>query len=80
MKTVSKRFDLEDAIMQAWQTEQDLELVYESLYEELAIENDVFGNFMLGLKYLHSARMNKVWSAFEAYIKEVYDERNKTLP
>ena len=79
MATTNKRFDLEEAIMAAWQTEKDIELVYESLYEELAIDNDVFANFMLGLAYLHSARMSKVWSAFEGYLKEVHDERNKTL-
>ena len=71
VKSLSKHFELEEAIMSAWQTENDLDIIFEYLYEEKPIDNDVFANLLLGLKHLHSARMSKVWLMFEAYLKEV---------
>ena len=56
------RFNLEDAIMAAWQTENDLELFVEQYYDGMS-QDDVV-NVLIGLKNLHSLRMNKLWDTF----------------
>lgn len=62
------RFNLEESIQRAWGTVEDLDLLYEKFYEEEKIDNDEFANFVLGLKELHNARMQKVWDLFEHLI------------
>jgi hypothetical protein len=66
------RFDLEQAIMNAWATSEDLDLVYHNT-DNLHLNSkdcDILQNQMLGLKYLFELRMEKVWSIFEALIKD----------
>lgn len=67
------RFDLEDAIMSAWQTENDLEIIVATLYEEPKIDNDKFYHLVFGLKELHAARMNKLFSIFEDLAQEMHN-------
>ena len=65
------RFDLEQAIMNAWGTSEDLDLVYHNT-DNLNLTSkdcDTIQNQMLGLKYLFELRMEKVWSIFEDMIK-----------
>tara|TARA_Y100000385_G_C12597596_1_gene427375 strand:- start:55 stop:366 length:312 start_codon:yes stop_codon:yes gene_type:complete len=72
------RFDLEQAIMNAWATSEDLDLVYHNT-DNLNLTSkdaDTIQNQMLGLKYLFELRMEKVWSIFEDMIK---DEQFKSL-
>jgi hypothetical protein len=71
--TLSKydRFDLEQAIMNAWATSEDLDLVYHNT-DNLILnpkDCDTLQNQMLGLKYIFELRMEKVWSIFEEMIK-----------
>lgn len=66
------RFDLEQAIMNAWATSEDLDLVYHNT-DNLNLtpkDCDTIQNQMLGLKYLFELRMEKVWSIFELMIKQ----------
>jgi hypothetical protein len=59
------RFDLEDAIMAAWQTENDLGLFVEQYYDgSKRMSEDDVANVLIGLKELHSLRMNKLWDTF----------------
>ena len=65
------RFDLEQAIMNAWATGEDLDLVYHNT-DNLNLnykDCDELQNQLLGLKYLFELRMEKVWSIFEEMIK-----------
>lgn len=66
------RFDLEKAIMNAWATSEDLDLVYHNTDNlSLSLKDcDTLQNQMLGLKYLFELRMEKVWDVFEKIIKE----------
>ena len=60
------RFDLEQAIMNAWATGEDLDLVYHNT-DNLNLspkDCDTIQNQLLGLKYLFELRMEKVWSIF----------------
>ena len=66
------RFDLEQAIMNAWATGEDLDLVYHNT-DNLNLTSkdcDMLQNQLLGLKYLFELRMEKVWSVFEDMIKD----------
>lgn len=66
------RFDLEQAIMNAWATSEDLDLVYHNT-DNLNLSNkdcDTLQNQMLGLKYLFELRMEKVWDVFEKITKQ----------
>ena len=66
------RFDLEQAIMSAWGTSEDLDLVYHNT-DNLDLNSkdcDMLQNQMLGLKYLFELRMEKVWSVFVELIEQ----------
>lgn len=60
------RFDLEQYIMQAWITSEDLDLFLWKLMDspEKMSEDDI-ANMIIGIKALHDARMNKLWHCFE---------------
>lgn len=66
------RFDLEQAIMNAWATSEDLDLVYHNT-DNLNLtpkDCDTIQNQMLGLKYLFELRMENVWSIFVELIEQ----------
>lgn len=70
------RFDLEQAIMNAWATSEDLDLVYHNT-DNLNLspkDCDTIQNQLLGLKYLFELRMEKVWSIFEELVTQ--DKKN----
>lgn len=60
------RFDLEQHIMQAWITSEDLDLFLWNLMDapEEMSEDDI-ANLLIGIKALHDARMNKLWHVYE---------------
>lgn len=62
------RFDLEQAIMTVWGLEEDLESLYEYLYETEA-DADTVANALLGAKVLHTARCTKLWDIFTKLVK-----------
>tara|TARA_B110000285_G_scaffold234910_1_gene313629 strand:- start:226 stop:450 length:225 start_codon:yes stop_codon:yes gene_type:complete len=66
------RFDLESALMEAWHTSEDINLVFHST-DNLDIAGgdlDVLQNQLLGLKSLSDLRMARLWSVFEELIKQ----------
>ena len=66
------RFDLETAIMSAWSTSEDIDLIYHNTdsLELNAKDCDTLQNQLLGLKHINDLRMSRVWDVFEELIKE----------
>jgi len=61
------RFDLESAIMEAWSSCEDIDLIYHNT-DKLnlnAKDCDELQNQLLGLKYITELRFNKLWDVFE---------------
>ena len=65
------RFDLEQHIMQAWITSEDLDLFLWKLMDapEEMSEDDI-ANMLIGIKSIHEARMNKLWHCFEEMVAQ----------
>tara|TARA_B110000211_G_scaffold174432_1_gene197098 strand:+ start:249 stop:473 length:225 start_codon:yes stop_codon:yes gene_type:complete len=65
------RFDLETAIMSAWNTSEDIDLIYHNTdnLELNAKDCDNLQNQLLGLKHINDLRMDRVWNVFEELIK-----------
>lgn len=80
--TLSKydRFDLEQAIMAAWGTCEDIDLIYHNTdnLDLNAKDCDNIQNQLLGLKSITELRFEKLWHIFEELIHhqklEVDDE------
>jgi hypothetical protein len=67
---MTNRFDLEEAIMQAWQTEQDLKLFLEYYMDASeAMSEDEVANTVLGIEKIHSIRMSKLWQVYKQTFK-----------
>jgi len=70
--TLSKydRFDLEQAIMVAWSTCEDIDLIYHNTdnLDLNAKDCDNLQNQLLGLKYITELRFEKMWHIFEELI------------
>jgi hypothetical protein len=69
---MTAQFDLEEHIMSAWTTEDDLKLLihtYDSLDEDQRL------NALIGIQQMHSMRMNRVFLTFEVFLKEYYRAR-----
>jgi len=56
------RFNLEEAIMKAWQTSDDLKLLYENIEN---MDEDETVNVLIGLHQLNEMRFNKLLKTFE---------------
>jgi|TARA_B110000908_G_C9896064_1_gene288918 hypothetical protein len=69
---VKDRFDLENAIMQAQSTCDDIDLIYHYTdnLQLNARDCDNLQNQLLGLRYLNELRMNKVWDIFVGLIEQ----------
>ena len=65
------RFDLETAIMSAWNTSEDIDLIFHNTdnLELNAKDCDNLQNQLLGLKHINDLRMDRVWNVFEELIK-----------
>lgn len=60
------RFDLEQHIMQAWITSEDLDLFLWKLMDSPdEMTEDEIANMLIGIKTIHDARMRKLWNTFE---------------
>ncbi len=63
------RFDLEQHIMQAWITSEDLDLFLWKLMDSPdEMTEDEIANMLIGIKTIHDARMNKLWNTFEELV------------
>lgn len=71
--TLSKydRFDLEQAIMVAWNTCEDIDLIYHNTdnLDLNAKDCDNLQNQLLGLKHITELRFEKMWHIFEELIR-----------
>ena len=66
------RFDLEAAIMEAWSTTEDIDLIYHNT-DNLDLtpkDCDTLQNQLLGLKHISDLRFQKLWDIFEALIHQ----------
>jgi hypothetical protein len=64
------RFDLEAAIMEAWSTTEDIDLIYHNT-DNLDLtpkDCDTLQNQLLGLKYIADLRFQKLWDTFESVL------------
>jgi len=75
------RFNLEEAIMKAWQISDDLKLLYENIED---IDEDETINVLIGLHQLNEMRFNKLWNIYEQVLQNggfsvVTDTRHSVL-
>ena len=62
---MTDRFDLEQAIMLAWQTADDIDLLYKHHGDApRPMTEDEIGNALLGIKILHDMRMEKLMDMY----------------
>ena len=60
------RFDLEDAIMKAWRTTDDIKAFYTSAEH---MDEDQVINALMGLEIFAEMRFNELWDTFEQCIQ-----------
>jgi len=65
------QFDLEQAIIRLWSTDEDINLLYENVMEKNPT-NDEIANTLLGLKSLMHMRGEKCFELFEAFARDYY--------
>ena len=73
------RFNLEQEIMHAWQTKEDLDAVIERIFDDPAgpMTEDEISNVLIGLSELHETRCKKLWRVFETMVHEKsFNENN----
>lgn len=66
------RFDLEAAIMEAWSTTEDIDLIYHNT-DNLDLtpkDCDTLQNQLLGLKHISDLRFRKLWDTFESLVSD----------
>ena len=62
---MTDRFDLEQAIMLAWQTSDDIDLLFHHHGDApRPMTEDEVGNALLGIKVLHDMRMEKLMDTY----------------
>jgi hypothetical protein len=67
---MKNRFDLENDIMDAWQTVSDIDLIYHNT-DNLKLspaDCDNLQNQLLGLKHITDLRFKKLINTFEDYV------------
>ena len=64
------RFDLEEAIMDTWQTADDINLIAERYFDGYPpLNEDELSNALIGLKIIHDFRNEKLFSIFEDLVR-----------
>jgi hypothetical protein len=62
---MNDKYDLEQAIMLAWQTSEDLDLLYKHHGDHpVVMTEDEVGNALWGIKILHDMRMEKLMDTY----------------
>jgi hypothetical protein len=62
---MNPKIDLESAIMLAWQTADDIELLYKHHGDHpVPMSDDEVANALLGIKILHDMRMEKLMDTY----------------
>jgi hypothetical protein len=70
------QFDLEQAIIRLWGTDEDIELLYASVMEKNPSKDDI-ANALLGLKTIIQLRGEKCFELFETFTREHYELRKQ---
>ena len=71
------QFDLEQQIMQAWNTKEDLELFLERYMDNpTPMTEDEVHNTVYGIVCMHELRCQKAFKTYEDFLKELRDERD----
>ena len=72
IKKLSKtRFDLEDAIMRLWGSDQDVETLFKYYYDRQGeVDIEEMANALLGIKQMIQIRGELAFELFEKLIKE----------
>ena len=66
------RFDLEEAIMKAWRTSDDIKALYTSAE---CMDEDQMVNALLGLEIFAEMRFEELWNTFEQCISNgIFDD------
>ena len=73
------RMNLEEEIMNVWQTRDDLDAVTERILDDPKgpMTEDEIGNVLIGLSELHETRCKKLWKVFETMIHDGEDLFNE---
>lgn len=62
---MNNKIDLESAIMLAWQTSEDIDLLFKHHGDHpIPMTEDEVGNVLLGIKVLHDMRMEKLMDTY----------------
>lgn len=62
---MNNTIDLESAIMLAWQTSEDIDLLFKHHGDHpIPMTEDEVGNVLLGIKVLHDMRMEKLMDTY----------------
>jgi len=65
------RFDLEDAIMRLWSSDQDVETLFKYYYDRQGeVDVEEMANALLGIKQMIQIRGELAFELFERLIKE----------
>lgn len=74
-------YDLEDAILKAWQTSDDLNMFFKHHGDHpRPMSEDEVGNMILGIKNIHDMRMEALFEAYKKHFKlDEYCEDPETL-
>jgi hypothetical protein len=71
LKSSLDRFDLEQAIMSAWTTSEDIKLIWQQYYDgREKMSEDQVANLLLGLQEIHNLRCQKMWDIYEKMVRE----------
>ena len=63
------KFDLEQAIMVAWTTSEDIKLLLEAVCERVQTTDEI-ANVLIGIQSLHDMRCQKLFDIYETLIRE----------
>ena len=66
------KFQLEEAIIRLWSTDEDINLLYETIMEK-DMTKDQIANTLLGLKSIVQMRGEKCFDLFETFSREHYE-------
>lgn len=63
-------FDLEEQIMRAWTTCDDIEVVLKALDRLAPMTEDELSNLLIGIKAMHQLRCEQLFDTFESLVKQ----------
>ncbi len=73
------RMNLEEEIMNVWQTRDDLDAITDRILDDPngPMTEDEIGNVLIGLSELFETRCKKLWKVFETMVQEEsFNEKN----